>query len=224
MDRFPEVDKGDAPPAHLRSVAWGVRGETRDGIPFMAIHSDRFDDVVYPRHHAVPVRSLLAEGGYTVPGKDGRGVRQIKVQGVWLTGEALLRLRAARSVAGAGALIGRQGARRISYSCETEPRPKDRGFVLGHAVHAETGFCKVSASGDWGAFGAVPHLRKYQQAARKTNARDRLPFGIQAWNASCDAAPLKCCSIGLPSPAAACPPPHAWRAGAFVRRWRAAPR
>ena len=81
MDRFPKVGKGDSLPKHLRSVAWGVRGETRDGTPFLAIHSDRFDDLVHPRHHAVPVRSLLAEGGYTVPGKEGRHVRQIKVQG-----------------------------------------------------------------------------------------------------------------------------------------------
>ena len=35
---------------------------------------------------------------------------------------------------------------------------------------------------------------------------------------------LRRCSIGLPAPAAACPPPRAWRAAAFVRRWRAAPR
>jgi putative DNA primase/helicase len=81
MDRFPKVGKGDSLPKHLRSVAWGVRGETRDGTPFLGIHSDRFDDLVHPRHHAVPVRSLLAEGGYTVPGKEGLHVRQIKVQG-----------------------------------------------------------------------------------------------------------------------------------------------
>jgi hypothetical protein len=81
IKRFPKVGKGDALPAHRRSVAWGVRGKTRNGIQFLAVHSDRFDDLVHPRHHAALVRSLLAEGGYTVPGKDGRGVRQIKVRG-----------------------------------------------------------------------------------------------------------------------------------------------
>jgi len=81
MDRFPEVGKGDSLPKHLRKVAWGARGETRDGTLFLAIHSDRFDDLVHPRHHVSPVRSLLAEGGYTLPGKEGRHVRQIKVQG-----------------------------------------------------------------------------------------------------------------------------------------------
>jgi hypothetical protein len=60
---------------------WRVRSKTRDGIQFLAIPSDRFDDLVHPRHHAAPVRRLLAEGGYRAPGKDGRGVRQIKVKG-----------------------------------------------------------------------------------------------------------------------------------------------
>ena len=34
-----------------------------------------------PAHHAARVRKLLVDGGYTVPGKEGRHVRQIKVQG-----------------------------------------------------------------------------------------------------------------------------------------------
>jgi hypothetical protein len=79
--RFPEVEKGKALPAHLRNVAWGVRSKTRDDIPFLAVHSDRFGRLVHPAHHADRVRSLLAEGGYTVAGKEGRRVRQIKIQG-----------------------------------------------------------------------------------------------------------------------------------------------
>jgi hypothetical protein len=80
-ERFPKVDKGDSLPKHLRQATWGVRGETRDGTAFLAIHSDRFDELVHPRQHAAAMRSLLAGGGYTVPGKEGRGVRQIKVKG-----------------------------------------------------------------------------------------------------------------------------------------------
>jgi putative DNA primase/helicase len=79
--RFPEVDKGKALPARLRNVAWGIRSKTRDEIPFLAVHSDRFGRLVHPAHHADRVRSLLAGGGYTVAGKEGRRVRQIKVRG-----------------------------------------------------------------------------------------------------------------------------------------------
>jgi hypothetical protein len=79
--RFPEVDKGKAVPARLTNVAWGIRSKTRDGMPFLAVHSDRFDRLVDPPEYGNRVRSLLAEGGYTVAGKEGRRVRQIKVQG-----------------------------------------------------------------------------------------------------------------------------------------------
>jgi hypothetical protein len=79
--RFPEVDKGKALPARLRNVAWGIRSKTRDGTQFLAVHSDRFGRLVHPPHHGDRVRKLLAEGGYTVAGKEGRRVRQIKVQG-----------------------------------------------------------------------------------------------------------------------------------------------
>jgi hypothetical protein len=36
---------------------------------------------VRPRRHGDQVRKLLADGGYTLPGKDGRHVRQIMVEG-----------------------------------------------------------------------------------------------------------------------------------------------
>jgi uncharacterized protein DUF927 len=78
--RFPEFHKGDRLPGATRR-AWGVRSKATDGTPFLAIHSDRFDGLVKPAHHASRVRKLLADSGYTVPGKDGRHVRQIKVQG-----------------------------------------------------------------------------------------------------------------------------------------------
>jgi hypothetical protein len=79
--RFPEFQKGDSLPAHATRRAWGIRCKARNGTPFVAIHSDRFDDLVKPTHHAARVRKLLAERGHTVPGKEGRHVRQIKVQG-----------------------------------------------------------------------------------------------------------------------------------------------
>ena len=79
-DRFPEFRKGKKP-ARLKTAAWGLCSKARDGTPFLAVESNRFDNLVRPPHHADRVRKLLAAGGYTVPGKEGRHVRQIKVQG-----------------------------------------------------------------------------------------------------------------------------------------------
>jgi Domain of unknown function (DUF927) len=81
VTRFPKIDKGDSVPAELKDKVWGIHSEARDGTAFLAIHSDRFNSLVNPAHHADRVRELLVEGGYTVPGKEGRHVRQIKVQG-----------------------------------------------------------------------------------------------------------------------------------------------
>jgi putative DNA primase/helicase len=80
-DRFPTVEKGDSLPEHLNKKAWGIRHKTQDGISCLAIESKNFDRLVHPPHYADRVRKLLADGGYTVPGKEGRHVRQIKVQG-----------------------------------------------------------------------------------------------------------------------------------------------
>ncbi len=80
-DRFLKIDKGDSVPAKLKDKVWGIHSEARDGTAFLAIHSDRFNTLVNPAHHADRVRKLLVEGGYTIPGKEGRHVRQIKVQG-----------------------------------------------------------------------------------------------------------------------------------------------
>jgi putative DNA primase/helicase len=79
-DRFPEFEKGKRP-ANLTKAAWGVRSKARDGTPFVAVETSRLDRLVRPAHHADRVRKLLAAGGYTVPGKEGRHVRQIKVKG-----------------------------------------------------------------------------------------------------------------------------------------------
>ena len=79
--RFPEFHKGESRPAGLTKQAWGIRSKASDGTPFLGIHSNRFDGLVKPVHHAAQVRKLLADGGFTVPGKEGRHVRQIKVQG-----------------------------------------------------------------------------------------------------------------------------------------------
>jgi putative DNA primase/helicase len=79
-DRFPEFRKGKKP-ARLKKAAWGVCSKARDGTPFLAIESNRFDNLVNPPQHADRVRKLLAAGHYIVPGKEGRHVRQIKVQG-----------------------------------------------------------------------------------------------------------------------------------------------
>jgi hypothetical protein len=77
--RFPEFKKGETP-ARLKKAAWGVRSKARDGMPFLAVESSRLDRLVHPAHHAGAVRKLLVAGGYTIPGKEGRPVRQIKVQ------------------------------------------------------------------------------------------------------------------------------------------------
>lgn len=47
----------------------------------LAVHSKKLDELVRPRRHAAAVRQLLAEGGYTLPGKEGRFVSQLKVKG-----------------------------------------------------------------------------------------------------------------------------------------------
>jgi hypothetical protein len=80
-DRFPMVQKGDSLPEHPKTKAWGIRHKTQDGISCLAIESKKLDRLVYPPHYADRVRTLLAERGYAVPGKEGRRVRQIKVQG-----------------------------------------------------------------------------------------------------------------------------------------------
>jgi putative DNA primase/helicase len=80
-DRFPKVQKGDSLPKHLKTKAWGIRHKTQDGVSCLAIESERFERLVHPAHYAGRVRKLLADGGYTVPGKEGRHVCQIKVKG-----------------------------------------------------------------------------------------------------------------------------------------------
>jgi hypothetical protein len=80
-DVFPEFHKGDSLPARVTRRASGIRSEARDGTSFLAIPSETFDHLVKPAHHAARVRKLLADGGYTVSGKEGRHVRQIKVKG-----------------------------------------------------------------------------------------------------------------------------------------------
>jgi hypothetical protein len=47
----------------------------------LALHSEKLDELVRPRKHANQVRQLLAAGGYTLPGKDGRIVSQLMVEG-----------------------------------------------------------------------------------------------------------------------------------------------
>jgi putative DNA primase/helicase len=79
--RFPEFRKGESLPDHGTRRAWGIRSKASDGTPFLGIHSNWFDDLVKPRHYAARVRKLLADGGYILFGKEGRHVRQIKVQG-----------------------------------------------------------------------------------------------------------------------------------------------
>ena len=79
--RFPVLKKGKALPKGASKAAWGFRRKT-SGIPAnLAIHSDKFDKLVRPRKHAGQVRKLLAAGGYTLPGKEGRLVTQLKVAG-----------------------------------------------------------------------------------------------------------------------------------------------
>jgi hypothetical protein len=65
----------------LKKAAWGVRSKARNGTQFLAVESSRLDRLVRPAHQAARVRKLLIAGGYTVPGKEGRHVRQIKVEG-----------------------------------------------------------------------------------------------------------------------------------------------
>jgi hypothetical protein len=65
----------------LKTKAWGIRHKTQDGISCLAVESKKFDRLVHPAEYAGRVRKLLVDGGYTVPGKEGRQVRQIKVQG-----------------------------------------------------------------------------------------------------------------------------------------------
>jgi putative DNA primase/helicase len=79
-DRFAEFKKGEQP-ARLKKAAWGVRSKARNGTQFLAVESSRLDRLVRPAHQAARVRKLLIAGGYTVPGKEGRHVRQIKVEG-----------------------------------------------------------------------------------------------------------------------------------------------
>jgi hypothetical protein len=79
-NRFPEFKKGEKP-TQLKKAAWGLRSEARDGTLFLAVESSKLDRLVRPAHHAAQVCKLLVAGGYTVPGKEGRHVRQIKVQG-----------------------------------------------------------------------------------------------------------------------------------------------
>src|ERR1700730_1622752 len=78
--RFPKVEKGDSLPEELTKKAWGIRHKTQSGISCLAIESKKFDHLIPPRH-ADQVRELLAHGGYTIPGKEGRHGRQIKVKG-----------------------------------------------------------------------------------------------------------------------------------------------
>jgi putative DNA primase/helicase len=80
-DRFPKVEKGDSLPERLKKKAWGIRHKTQDAISCLAIESKKFDRLVHPPQYAERVRKLLVDGGHAVPGKEGRHVRQIKVQG-----------------------------------------------------------------------------------------------------------------------------------------------
>jgi putative DNA primase/helicase len=79
--RFPVLKKGKALPKEASNAAWGFRRKTSNTPANLAIHSDKFDKLVRPRKHASQVRKLLAAGGYTLPGKEGRFVTQIKVKG-----------------------------------------------------------------------------------------------------------------------------------------------
>jgi hypothetical protein len=80
-DRFPKIERGDSLPEGLKTKAWGIRHKTQDGVSCLAIESKKFDRLVHPPQYAERVRKLLVDGGYTVPGKEGRRIRQIKVQG-----------------------------------------------------------------------------------------------------------------------------------------------
>jgi hypothetical protein len=79
--RFPVLKKGKALPKKASTAAWGFRRKTSNTPANLAIPSERFDKLVRPRKHAGQVRKLLANGGYTLPGKEGRLVTQLKVEG-----------------------------------------------------------------------------------------------------------------------------------------------
>jgi putative DNA primase/helicase len=79
--RFPKVKKGDSLPENLKSKAWGIRHKTQAGVSCLAIEAKKLDRLVNPPQYAGQVRKLLHECGYTLAGKEGRHVRQIKVQG-----------------------------------------------------------------------------------------------------------------------------------------------
>jgi putative DNA primase/helicase len=79
--RFPVLKKGMALAEGASKAAWGFRRKTSDTPANLAIHSETFDRLVRPRKHAAQVRKLLAAGGYALPGKEGRLVTQLKVEG-----------------------------------------------------------------------------------------------------------------------------------------------
>jgi putative DNA primase/helicase len=83
--RFPVLKKGEALPQEKNKAAWGFRRKTSNTPANVAIHSEKFDKLVRPRKHAAQVRKLLAAGGYTLPGKEGRLVKQLKVAGFGLS-------------------------------------------------------------------------------------------------------------------------------------------
>jgi hypothetical protein len=79
--RFPVLKKGKALAEGASKEAWGFRRKTPDTPANLAIYSKTFDKLVRPRKHAAQVRKLLAAGGYALPGKEGRLVTQLKVEG-----------------------------------------------------------------------------------------------------------------------------------------------
>jgi hypothetical protein len=79
--RFPVLKKGKALPKGAKKKAWGIRRKASGTPRNLAVRSKKLDELVRPRRHAAAVRQLLAEGGYTVPGKEGRIVSQLKVEG-----------------------------------------------------------------------------------------------------------------------------------------------
>jgi hypothetical protein len=79
--RFPVLKKGKTLLKSARKKAWGIRRKTSGTPRNLAVHSKKLDKLVRPRRHAAVVRQLLAEGGYTLPGKEGRFVSQLKVKG-----------------------------------------------------------------------------------------------------------------------------------------------
>jgi putative DNA primase/helicase len=85
--RFPVLNKGEALHEGARRKAWGFRREASGTPPNLAVHSKMFDKLVRPRRHASQVRQLLVAGGYTLPGKEGRLVSQLKVGGFGSSGK-----------------------------------------------------------------------------------------------------------------------------------------